>query len=131
MKKHVLFYDSECSLCLRFKKAMEFLDLNSEIEFVSIHNEEAFERFPNVNRDECFETIHLLTSSDEIITGGDVLDFLIKLSPGVKKYAWLLESQAARTAMDAFYNRLNDMRIMKKRRCFTCGSPSRKMKRSV
>ena len=124
--KHVLIYDSECSLCVRFKKALEFIDSDHKIQFRSLYEQSVYVDFPELNQEECLETIHLITNDKKILTGSDVIQFLITLNPGVKKFSWLIESESAEKAMNAFYGRLNEMRIMKKRKCFTCGKSYRK-----
>ncbi len=124
-KEAILLYDSECGLCNRFKKALEFLDTKKRIEFRSIHETEVYVQYPELDKDHCLDEIHLIDKNKKIYRGGEVIEFLIKIYPGVEKIAWLLDSDSAKRAMDAFYGRLNDMRIMKKRKCYTCGSSKR------
>lgn len=128
-KKIVLLYDSECSLCVRFKKALEFLDTKNRISYRSIHENSVYLDYPELNSEECEEMIHLIDSDGKVHRGGEVLEFLIKMYPGVEKFSWLLDSESGKKAMSAFYDRLNDMRVMKKRKCYTCGGKAKKQKR--
>jgi predicted DCC family thiol-disulfide oxidoreductase YuxK len=121
-KSATIIYDSECSLCVRFKKALQFLDVDKHITFKSLHDNGTYIDYPELVKEECEELIHLIDETGKIYRGGDVIEYLVKLFPGVKKFAWLLDSESAKNAMDAFYGRLNDMRIMKQKRCYTCGN---------
>ena len=71
----------------------------------------------------------MIDETGKIHRAGEVIEFLANHFPGVRKFAWLLDSDSAKSTMDAFYNRLNDMRLMKKRKCFTCGSGKKVKKR--
>ena len=124
--KHLLIYDSECGLCVRFKKALEFLDKDKKINFRSVYDQSVYVDYPELKQEECEEMIHMVAADGKILKGSDVVSFLIQLNPGVKKFSWLIESDSAEKAMGAFYGRLNEMRIMRKRKCFTCGRPHRK-----
>lgn len=119
-----VLYDSECSLCNRFKKAIELIDTKKQVEFKSLYDPKVYVDYPELSEQRCLETLHLITSENEILEGPDAMSFLIKLLPGVKKFSWLMDSNSAKKASKAFYKRLNEMRIMKKRNCFTCGRPS-------
>lgn len=118
MKLPLLIYDSKCTLCLRFKKALEFLD--KEISFASIYEDEVYQKFPKLNRDECDEVIHLITEEGDILQAGDVITYLVKRTPGVKKFAWLIEKESSQTAIDAFYGKVKEMRDKKRKSCRTC-----------
>lgn len=125
-KKNILFYDSECTLCSRFQKALLMLDNNKSLAYKSIHDEDTFELYPMLDEEACEQEIHLLDKEGNILRGAEVVEFLIKLIPGVKKFSWLIETESSKKAMDMFYERLNDMRIMKRRNCFRCGNPRRR-----
>ncbi len=125
-KKITLLYDSECTLCVRFKKALEILDNQDRMHYRSIYETAVYFDFPELNQAECEEVVHLIDSEGKIYRGSEVIEFLIKQFPGVKKFSWLLESDSAKKAMDVFYDQINDMRIMKKRKCFRCGKSHKK-----
>ena len=125
-KSGILFYDPECGLCARFKQALQMIDSKKFITFKSIHAESTFFDHPELDADACFEVIHLIDNNGKIHQGADVINFLVGLIPAVGKFSWLLDSKAGKKAMDAFYGQINDMRSMKKRKCFTCGKGSKK-----
>ena len=126
MKKHTLIYDSECSLCVRFKKALEFADTESLIQYKSVYDASVYVDFPELTEEDCEVEIHFITNEGKVLRGGDVIAYLVTILPAVKKFSWLVESNSAKKAMDAFYGQLNDMRLMKRRKCFTCGRGQRK-----
>ncbi len=126
MNKSVLLYDSECALCTRFKKALEYLDTDGILEYKSIYDQSVYMNYPELNEDECKEVVHLIDPSGKIHTGGDVVIYLTKIFPGVSKFSWLLESDSAKKASSAFYKKINEMRIMKKSNCYTCGNKFKK-----
>lgn len=121
-KKNILIFDSECSLCSRFQKALEMIDKDEHLEYRSIQDEKIYEEFPILNKDACAKEVHLIDIDGHLYVGSEVIEFLVKLIPGVSKFSWLLESESSKKAMDLFYGKLNDIRRMKKRKCYTCGS---------
>lgn len=124
-KPVVLFYDSECSLCTRFKQALEKFDEDKLIHFRSIHDPKTFEEYPKLNKEECKEVVHLVDEFGKIYKGGEAMIFLVSIFPGLKKFLWLIDSKSGKAASNFFYSRLNDMRLMQKRKCFRCGTGKR------
>lgn len=121
----IIFYDDDCTLCKRFKQAIELIDSSKSVTFRSIYEEEIYEEFPQLDFDACEEEVHMIHEG-KIYKGSQVIEELIKVIPGVKKFAWLIEKDSARSALDAFYGQINDMRGMQKKKCFRCGSKKRR-----
>ncbi|MBT4793084.1 MAG: DUF393 domain-containing protein [Halobacteriovoraceae bacterium] len=119
--KITILFDSECDLCIRFKKALSMLDSDKKIAFRAVQDQSVYLDFPELKQDECEEEIHLIDTKGKVHRGREVVEYLILFFPAVKKFAWLIENDSAKSAMDAFYKRINKMRIMKKRKCYTCG----------
>ena len=115
----ILLYDSECSLCRRFKTALENIS-NNEIQIISIHNEDIYKSFPSLNPVECNKEIHLIIDHENILKGKDTINYLIKLFPGVKKFSWLIESNMGKKTTDLFYNFINKRRAVLHNRCSNC-----------
>lgn len=124
-KLPVLLYDSECQLCSRFQKALSMLDRAKSINYTPIYDESIYIDFPHLSKDKCAEAIHFIDENKNVYVGGEAITELIKHFPQVKKFAWLVESESGKSAMNTFYNKLNDIREMKKNNCFTCGSRRR------
>jgi predicted DCC family thiol-disulfide oxidoreductase YuxK len=110
MKYHlpVILYDPECPLCLRFKQGLEFLDKN--LNFVSVRDEDIYTEFPDLNRQECLEKIHMITVENKIMSGPEVVDELVKTLPGVSKFAWLLDNEQGKKVKDFFYQKVEELR---------------------
>lgn len=124
--KIVLIYDDECTLCNRFKKGIELLDLKKSIRYVPVGDENIYFEYPELNRELCEEEIHLVDKEHNIYAGGEVVRFLIGLFPTAQKFAWLLDSDSSRKAIDSFYGRISDMRKLKKTGCPGCGTKKSK-----
>lgn len=121
--KCTVIYDSECTLCVRFRKALELIDIKKDVSFLSLHDPKTFISYPELNKEDCEESIHLVKQTGEVLVAGDALSYLITILPGVKKFSWLLDSESGQNATKAFYRRINEMRVMRKRKCYTCGRP--------
>lgn len=121
----ILFYDEDCVLCKRFKQGLELLDREKKITFRSIYDEKVYEEFPQLKFDECEADVHLIHAG-QVYRGGEVIEQLITILPGVKKFSWLIEKESAKTAIDAFYGQISDMRAMQRKKCFRCGTRSQK-----
>lgn len=117
----IIFYDEDCNLCKRFKQAIELIDSKGNIKFRSIYDESVYEEFPQLNFSDCEEEVHMI-SEGKVYRGGEVIEELLKTLPAVKKFAWLIEKDSTKSALDAFYGQINDMRGMQKKKCFRCGS---------
>ena len=117
-KLPILIYDSECTLCNRFRQGVQRLDTHNQINCISLHDEKLYEYSSKLNREECSKTIHLLTH-DELLSGSQVIEYLITIIPGVKKLSWLLESEQGKKAIDFFYNKVNELKN-KRTGCSNC-----------
>lgn len=124
----IILFDSECQLCVRFKKAIELIDTKKTIKFISVYDQNIYIEYPQLVRQECESEIHLITDDKKIYKGSEVVEQLVLSFPQVKKFAWLIESDSSRKAMKSFYRKINDMRVMKKANCYSCGSKKRNIR---
>lgn len=110
MKYHLplILYDSECPLCLRFKQGLEYLDKN--LTFVSAREDDVYLEFPELSKKECLEKVHLITADRMIISGPEVVDYLIQTLPGVSKLAWLLDNDQGKKVKEFFYQKVEELR---------------------
>lgn len=120
----IILFDPECPLCLRFKQGLEFLSKN--INFVSARDEAIYTRFPELVKDDCLSKIHMITDQGKIISGPDVVDELMKTLPGVSKFAWLLENDQGRKVKDFFYQKVEELREISKKKDTDCDQCPRK-----
>jgi predicted DCC family thiol-disulfide oxidoreductase YuxK len=103
-----LLYDPECPLCERFKQALQFLD--KDLTFISAREAVVYEDFPELSRQACLESVHMVTASRKILKGPEVVDELIKTLPGVSKFAWLLDNEQGKKAKEFFYQKVEELR---------------------
>lgn len=120
----IVLYDPECPLCLRFKQGLEFLDKN--LNFISVREDLVFSAFPELNRQECLEKVHLITSDRVVLSGPDVVEYLVKTLPGVSKLSWLLDSDQGKKVKDYFYEKVEELRELSNRKKSDCEQCPRK-----
>jgi predicted DCC family thiol-disulfide oxidoreductase YuxK len=126
MKYHLplVLYDPECPLCLRFKQGLEHLD--KKLNFISARDEDVYVQFPELNRQTCLEKVHLITPQGEIRSGVEVVDYLIHTLPGVSKLAWLLENDQGKKVKDFFYQKVEELRELTRKKEEDCDQCPRK-----
>jgi predicted DCC family thiol-disulfide oxidoreductase YuxK len=118
--KNIIFFDDECSLCLRFSQALKRIDSEELIEYYSIRESATFEKFPQMNPEECAQTVHMLTEEGKILKGSEVINHLITVLPGVSKFAWLLDNQVGKKTTELFHGVLQTYRESLLNRCPKC-----------
>lgn len=120
----IVLFDPECPLCLRFKQGLQYLDKN--LTFVSVREDGIFNAFPELNRQECLSKIHMITPDRGIITGPEVVDYLVTTLPGVSKLAWLLDNDQGKKVKDFFYQKVEELRELSNRKEQGCNQCPRK-----
>jgi predicted DCC family thiol-disulfide oxidoreductase YuxK len=107
----IVFFDPDCSLCLRIKKSIEYLDRKKMIHFMPLTSPAVFEHLPPATEIEVLrETIHMLNPTGVLVTGHQVIDELMPLIPGVRRLAWMLESDSMQRMKKSFHRALEKHR---------------------
>ena len=119
-KLPLLLYDSECTMCMRFKDALSRLPGGENLQMISIHNPAVYDSYPELTREQCHQTVHLITEEKKIIKGSEVVEYLIHFYPGISKFAWLIENQVGKKAVDIFYEVVNRYRQSNLNDCKGC-----------
>ena len=114
----LILFDPECPLCLRFKQGLEFLD--KSLTFVSAREEEVYLAFPDLNRQECLEKVHMVTKEMTILSGPEVVNHLVETLPGVSKLAWLLDNEQGKKVKDFFYQKVEELRELSQKKNSDC-----------
>ena len=116
----LILFDPDCPLCLRFKQGLQFLDKG--LNFASAREDSVYVAFPELDRRNCLEKVHLITSDRQILQGPEVVDYLVRTLPGVAKFAWLLENEQGKKAKEFFYQKVEELRELsqKKDDCNQC-----------
>lgn len=120
----LVLFDPECPLCLRFKQGLSFLDKN--LTFVSAREDEVYAAFPELNRQECLEAVHMITSEKKILKGPLVVDYLVETLPGVSKLAWLLDNEQGKKVKNYFYEKVEELRELTNKKQSECEQCPRK-----
>ena len=87
---------------------------------VSIHNNEIYETYPELEKEKCSETMHLIDDEGKIHKGSNAINYLIAKIPEVSKFAWLAQTGMGKKAIDFFYSMANKYREGLKNDCPTC-----------
>ncbi len=125
-KKGILLYDKECPLCYRFKELLKHLKAEEFLEFVSL---EDFEQLPlgiknNLSESDCHKVIHYIDEENIVHRGEEVIPALAHRLEGIKKYAWLLDSNMGQKATHHFYQFIEKARKIAKQKeqddCYSC-----------
>lgn len=124
-QKPILIFDQECQLCVRFKQGLDYLDKQELVRKVPLQEEWLYQTYPQLSKDECEATIHLLDESGNVHKGPEVVEFLVKFYPGIKKFAWLVESERGKKTVEFFYDKVNELREKVKKNCKNCGGRRR------
>lgn len=106
----LIIYDAHCPMCKRFKMALEKYDADKVLRFVSLYDDQLYQDFAILDPEECFETIHCLVSEEKVLKGGEAIHYIAGFVPKVHDFKWLLDNEATKKAVGAFYNSLNAVR---------------------
>lgn len=120
----LVLFDPECPLCLRFKQGLAFLDKN--LTFVSAREDDVYAAFPELNRQDCLETVHMITADKKILKGPEVVDYLVETLPGVSKLAWLLDNEQGKRVKNFFYEKVEELRELSNKKDSDCNQCPRK-----
>lgn len=107
-------------MCNRFKLALERLAGPDDLYFHPIQEREIFSQIPELDEAQCHDTVHLISEDQAVLKGPEVVEFLAKRLPGVKKFAWLLDNEAGKKAVELFYNAVNEYRKSSLNSCQSC-----------
>ena len=122
MKLPILLFDADCSFCVRFTQGIKLIDKEKIINLIPIQDEAIYNEFESLTFEDCSETIHLITAEKKILKGSEAIKELVSIIPTAAKFSWLIESNSAQKAVDAFYSKVNDIRKNKRESgCSGCG----------
>ncbi|MBL7665117.1 MAG: DUF393 domain-containing protein [Bacteriovoracaceae bacterium] len=105
-----ILYDSECQLCVRFKQGLEMLDKNHQLHFYPLQDAKVFTQFPFLDPQKVEQKVHLVTTEQKVLEGGEVVEYLLKMIPGVEKFSWLLDNNVSKKTMGFFYDTVDFLR---------------------
>lgn len=113
-----LFYDSECSICVRLKSAVSRLDREGIVELIDLHNKDVCSRFPDLDPVRALTELTAVDHRGEFFCGGAVLQRLGNLLPGIRHLNWVYQLPGMISGVSMTYRILNRQR---RRLCLKCG----------
>ncbi|MFZ8933031.1 MAG: thiol-disulfide oxidoreductase DCC family protein [Bacteriovoracaceae bacterium] len=116
----LLLFDGQCELCRRFKQSLERLPGTESIQMVSIHDKEVYDKYEQINFDDCSKTVHYLDTEGKVYRGEEVITHLIEKFPLVRRFSWLIQSDMGQKASKYFYDKVNQYREELLKRCGNC-----------
>jgi predicted DCC family thiol-disulfide oxidoreductase YuxK len=119
-KTPLILFDEECTLCKRFKNSLEKIPGIEEFSLIPLQNEKVFSMFPQLNKEECYETLHLIDGEGNIHKGSSAIAILIEQFPIVSNFSWLVEKDMGKKTLNFFYNVVNKYRKYLKNKCPKC-----------
>jgi predicted DCC family thiol-disulfide oxidoreductase YuxK len=123
VKTPFLLYDSECTLCTRFKQALERMDFDNRLNYIPVGTEEVYHQFPEIDQEESTKVLHFVDENGKVHRGGEIAAALANHFPGVNKVAWLLETEVGQKVSSYFYEKVDQLRKSSiiTRSCGSCG----------
>ncbi len=85
--KLILFYDSQCPLCVAEIKQLQACDAYQLLSFVDLHDADFSQRYPHINTTEANRILHAQLETGEMLYG---LDVTCKAWSMVGKHKWLV-----------------------------------------
>lgn len=118
----IILYDENCPLCKRFKEALERIPGTEAIQMISIYDENIFNSFPQLNKNECLKEIHFIDLDLNVFKGKDAVTQIIKRFPLAEKFSWLIESEMGQKAIQYFNDIAKSYREHLIKDCKNCNS---------
>lgn len=116
----VILYDSQCNLCLRFKQSLERLPGTKEVTMVSIHEKEIYLIYPELSLEQTSKEIHFIDENRMIHKGAEAISLIVQRFPMAKKFAWLIESNMGKKALQFFHDKADQFREILLKQCKNC-----------
>jgi predicted DCC family thiol-disulfide oxidoreductase YuxK len=86
----VVLWDGECNFCRKQVNRLRALDLRSRLSFLSLHDDRAAERYPQLNHQQMLEEMWVITANGARYGGADALRYLSRALPTLWPLAPLL-----------------------------------------
>lgn len=110
MRKPILLYDGECSLCLAARDWLARRVTPDALDFVSCQSEERARRTPQVPREACLKAVHLVLPDGTVYAGADALPHLLRCLRGWRWAALAWRIPGFGRLMPVIYGRIADNR---------------------
>lgn len=124
IKRPLIIYDSQCTLCVRFKQGLIHFSTLTQDNFIPLQEEIVYETFGHLGltKEKCQKEVHLIDDQNIVYMGPQVVEFLIPIIPAVSKLAWLIDQDKTSKVCEVFYNSINILKKNISTGCRTCGT---------
>ena len=89
--RYTVFYDADCRICARSRRAIERLRPSSELVFVNVQDPSAMSAYPMVDRAASLGQMFVLDPSGSLSAGYDGFVSLVPALPALRPLRRLLE----------------------------------------
>ena len=113
-----LFYDRDCPLCRRFRKAIETWDREGLIEVVDLADDRTAGRFGTVDVEAARRELSVSDRLGHLSQGVEALRRLTQLLPGIRRLAWVYRLPGVTPMVGRLYGTVHRRR---RRLCLKCG----------
>ncbi len=79
--RYVIAYDADCGPCTKFKEAIDLLDTRERIVFIPLIEADERGLLDGVPLQTRFRSMHLISPTGEVRSGGDALPIVARLLP--------------------------------------------------
>lgn len=101
-------------------QALERLPGTDSITKIPLQDENLYNHFTELTMEACFEEIHYIDEHGLVKKGNEVAEALVNKFPQVQKFAWLIESEMGKKAIDYFHHVASNYRKRLKKDCPSC-----------
>jgi len=107
-----LLFDGECPYCCRFAEMVRKFDHDNLVAIISLQEHSLDD--DTIPLDELLEDVHLLDREGNILKGGDAVNRIITLVPGVRPFRWMVESRWGHKGTELLYRTMKSFRGCRK-----------------
>ncbi len=96
------------------------IDLERQIIFRPIQDDQIYNDFPQLNYWDCRKTIHIIDQNNQVRSSEDAIITILDVIRGINKTNKLYSSSVGRVAVKILYKYLNEYRLQKVDECEEC-----------
>lgn len=117
-----IFYDPQCVLCRRYKQALDLID-HTAFNWLDANDDEAIKVIDR-SKEQLLSEIHILLEDSSILSGSEAMSFILTHMPGASRFAWLMEKDSTKKAIDTFHATSEKLRRRLIKSCPSCKNKS-------
>lgn len=99
----IVIYDGECRFCCAQVTRLARWDSNQKLSFISLHDPEVAQRWPNLQRAELMKQMYVVTPDQQQLAGAAAIRFLATQLPRLRPLSWLMSVPATMPIWNSLY----------------------------